>query len=136
MASGGTGLSLEHCDDRQAPRVGFYTPIYNAKEWVQALGRPHRRNSISDTRQYICLLAGTIEQTHVAPKLDMKLKSLGAGFSVTSKDDVFNALLSLETAELKRRANVIIRSEAQCTLDADDEATQLHTVDIHDDDED
>lgn len=137
MASGGTGLSLEHCDDRQAPRVGFYTPIYNAKEWVQALGRPHRRNSISDTRQYICLLAGTIEQTHVAPKLDMKLKSLGAGFSVTSKDDVFNALLSLETAELKRRATSIsIRTEAQCTLDADDEATQLHTVDIHDDDED
>ena len=67
----------------------------------------------------------------------MKLKSLGAGFSVTSKDDVFNALLSLETAELKRRATSIsIRTEAQCTLDADDEATQLHTVDIHDDDED
>ena len=137
MASGGTGLSLEHCDSRQSPRVGFYTPIYNAKEWVQALGRPHRRNSISDTRQYICLLADTIEQTHVAPRLDVKLRSLGAGFSVTSKDDVFNALLTLETAELRRRAtNISIRTEAQCAIDADDEATQLHTVDIHDEDDD
>lgn len=136
MASGGTGLSLEHCDDRQAPRVGFYTPIYNAKEWVQALGRAHRRNSISDTRQYICLLADTIEQSHVAPRLDLKLRSLGAGFSTSTKDDIFNALLSLPAAELKRKVSVAIRSEEQATIDADDEATQLHTTDIDEEDDD
>jgi len=135
MASGGTGLSLEHCDSRQRPRVGFYTPIYNAKEWVQALGRPHRRNSISDTRQYICLLKGTLEETHVAPKLDAKLQALGAGFSTTTKDDVFSALLTLKAEQLRTKVQAAIRTEQQAILDSDNEATQLHEIDIHDDED-
>lgn len=136
MASGGTGLSFEHCDERQAPRVGLYSVIYNAKEWVQALGRPHRRNSISDTRQYICVMAGTLEETHVAPKLDQKLQSLGAGFSISSKDDIFNALASMDVAELRSKVKRAIRSFDDCVKQADDDNTQLHTVDIHDDEED
>lgn len=81
-------------------------------------------------------MADTIEQSHVAPRLDTKLRSLGAGFSTSTKDDIFNALLSLPAAELKRKVSVAIRSEEQATIDADDEATQLHTTDIDEEDDD
>lgn len=136
MASGGTGLSLEHCDERQAPRVGLYSVIYNAKEWVQALGRPHRRNSISDTRQYICVMRDTLEETHVAPRLDKKLQALGAGFSVSSKDDIFNSLAAMDAAELRKKVKVAVRNFDQCLMDSEKEETQLHIVDIHDEEDD
>ena len=135
MASGGTGLSFEHSDSRQAPRVGFYTPIYNAKEFVQALGRAPRRNSISDTIQYICLLKGTLEETHVAPKLDIKLQSLGAGLSNSTKDDIFSSLLELSAHQLKQKVITTVRDLTQASLDAEKDESQIH-IDINDEDED
>jgi len=77
-----------------------------------------------------------LEETHVAPRLDKKLQALGAGFSVSSKDDVFNALLGMSTSDLRTKAKAIVRSETQTTIDADNEETQLHTVDIHDEEDD
>ena len=138
MASGGTGLSLEHCDSRQAPRVGFFTPIYNAKEWVQAMGRLPRINSISDSRQYVCGIAGTIEYEHVMPKLSKKLEALGAGYSNSSDGDVFNALAELDADELRKKVDRIIklRSEAEALAD-DSDSSQLIDPDAGlDDDED
>ena len=135
MASGGTGLSFEHCDSRQAPRIGRYTPIYNAKEFVQALGRAPRRNSISDTIQYICLLAGTLEETHVAPRLDKKLQSLGAGLSSSTKDDIFNSLLELSASDFRKKVSTIVRSLDQATVDADNDDSQIH-IETTDDDDD
>lgn len=135
MASGGTGLSFEHSDSRQAPRIGRYTPIYNAKEFVQALGRAPRRNSISDTIQYICLLAGTLEETHVAPRLDKKLQSLGAGLSSSTKDDIFNSLLELSASDFKKQVHTLARSLEQAKIDAENDDTQLH-IDVTDEDDD
>ena len=135
MASGGTGLSFEHSDDRQAPRIGRYTPIYNAKEFVQALSRAPRRNSISDTIQYICLLAGTLEETHVAPRLDKKLQSLGAGLSSSTKDDIFNSLLELSASDFKKKVHVPARSLEQAKIDADNDDSQLH-IDVTDEEDD
>jgi len=135
MASGGTGLSFEHSDSRQAPRIGRYTPIYNAKEFVQALGRAPRRNSISDTIQYICLLAGTLEETHVAPRLDKKLQSLGAGLSSSTKDDIFNSLLELSASDFKKQVHTLARSLEQARADAENDDTQLH-IDVTDEEDD
>jgi len=136
LQSGGTGLSLEHCDDSCLPREGRYPVIYNGKEWVQALGRAHRRNSISDTYQYIYILLDTIEFEHVGPVLDRKLQCLGE--ATTKKDDLFSLLINLSAAELRAKQSATIRSlaeaEAQCRAD---ENTQLHAGDTdNDDDED
>ena len=135
MQSGGTGLSLEHADASTGPRVGFFSPIYYAMEYVQALGRLPRVNSISDTRQYVCLLADTIEETHVAPNLDRKLAALGANYSISSKDDVFNMLLDLPAEKLRMRARAVLRSDEQVLADAEKEESQLH-VELEDDDDD
>ena len=135
LQSGGTGLSLEHCDDSCLPRDGRYPVIYNGKEWVQALGRPHRRNSISDTYQYIYVLLDTIEFEHVGPVLDRKLQCLGE--ATTQKDDLFSLLINLSAADLRAKQAASIRSlaeaEAQCRAD---EGTQLHAGDSNNDDED
>jgi len=98
-ASGGTGLSLEHADARQSPRNLYASPIYSGMEFVQVMGRPHRRNSISDTKMWICLMADTVEQNHVAPILSNKLESLGAGS--TAKDDLTTILSRLDPDEFR-----------------------------------
>ena len=117
------------------PRDGRYPVIYNGKEWVQALGRPHRRNSISDTYQYIYVLLDTIEFEHVGPVLDRKLQCLGE--ATTQKDDLFSLLINLSAADLRAKQAASIRSlaeaEAQCRAD---EGTQLHAGDSNNDDED
>lgn len=135
MASGGTGLSFEHSDERQAPRIGRYTPAYNSREFAQALFRAPRRNSISDTIQYICLLRGTLEETHVAPKLDIKLQSLGAGLSNSTKDDIFSSLLELSAHQLKQKVLTTVRDLTQASKDAEKDESQIH-IDINDEDED
>lgn len=100
-SSGGTGLSLEHADSSTGPRNLYAPPIYSGMTFVQLMGRPHRRNSISNTKMFICLMAGTVEQNHVAPNLSTKLQALGAGSSV--KDDLSDALLDLAPEEFTTR---------------------------------
>lgn len=131
IAAGGTGLSLEHKDDRCMPRELRGTPIYAGKEFTQGFGRFPRRNSISDTYQYVCLLRGTIEQTHVAKVLDMKLKSLAKFTSrKTALEDVLtdNKIITLRSNEIAKLAAVQaeVRTLDQAIADADNEESQLH----------
>lgn len=135
-ASGGTGLSLEHGDERTFPRKMYATPIYSGKEFTQLFSRCPRRNSISDTYQFICLMRGTVEQAHVAPILDLKLQCLG---EVTSqKTDIAEILASLTAEEFTRGHTTYqqIRTLEQAEIDSDDERTQLHETDTDDDDDD
>lgn len=135
-ASGGTGLSLEHGDERTWPRRLYSTPIYSGKEFTQIFGRCPRRNSISDTYQFICLMSGTVEQHHVAPILDLKLQCLG---EITSQKTDIAEILSQLTAEeftSGRTTYQKIRSLEEAEQQADDENTQLHATDDDDEDDD
>ena len=75
LASGGVGLSFDKDKEWLLNREGIFTPVYNGKEFQQALGRDVRRCSLADAYNYICMLNGTVESEHVAPILDMKLKT-------------------------------------------------------------
>lgn len=141
MASGGTGLSLPHCDSRQTPRTGFFTSIYSGKDFNQAIWRDHRRNSISDTYNYCVLLRNTIESEHVGPILDNKLKS-GAAFG-SKKSDIMLTLANLFTKQAaefqaKREFGIgNVRSVEQAVADAlSSEDTQFHGGPADDEDDD
>lgn len=135
-ASGGTGLSLEHGDDRTYPRRMYATPIYSGKEFTQLFSRCPRRNSISDTYQFICLMRNTVEQKHVAPILDLKLQCLG---EITSQKTDIAEILSQLTADEFVSGNTTyqqIRTLEQAELQADDDRTQLHETDNDEDEDD
>jgi len=134
MASGGTGLSLPHCDSRQRPRSGYFTPIYSGKEFTQAFGRLPRRNSISDSIQQVILLNGTIESEHVAPILDLKLRA-AASFT-SKKTDLMahiSALFLEQQAEFEAKREFglgQVRTLEEATKDAlENEETQVHFSD-------
>lgn len=139
-ASGGTGLSFPHADDRTAPRVVWMTPIYSGKEFTQVAGRAPRRVSISDTIQYCCLMRGTIESEHVAPILDRKLQAVGAFTS--QKTDITALLAKLFIKDrakflAKEFGSAAVRSLETATEQALDEATQYHgNADADDDSSD
>jgi len=76
-----------------------------------------------------------LEETHVAPKLDIKLQSLGAGLSNSTKDDIFSSLLELSAAQLKQKAIVAVRDLTQAAKDAESDKSQIH-IDIADEYED
>lgn len=76
LASGGVGLSFDRDKESLLPREGLFTPVYNGKEFQQVLGRLVRRASLADANQYICMMKGTVEEYHVAPILDSKLKCI------------------------------------------------------------
>jgi hypothetical protein len=131
LAAGGTGLSLEHRKGTGFPRELRGTPIYAGKEFTQGFGRFPRRNSESDTVQFCCLLRGTIEQTHVAKVLDLKLKSLAKFTSrKTALEDILtdNNIVNLTSNEISKLAAVQaeVRSLEQAIIDANDEESQLH----------
>ena len=137
--SGGTGLSLEHVNGRGQPRRGYFSPIYSGKEFTQFLGRFPRRNSDSDTQQFVCLMANTIESDHVAPILDRKLATLGE-FS-TRKTDLATLLTQSDIALDKTKALsdklATVRTLEQAQKQAhEDELTQVHASDNEEDDED
>lgn len=126
--SGGTGLSLEHKKNSGNPRKGYFTPIYSGKEFTQLLGRFPRRNSISDTIQFVCLMANTIESEHVAPILDKKLQALGE--FTTRKTDLATLLTQNHIVIRKSEYNEErIRSLEEAIKQAhEDENTQTHDV--------
>lgn len=87
--AGGAGLSLHHSKEGLRPREVFLTPIYNAKELVQGLGRCPRLTSRSDTTQTIIFYRGT-EEEKVASKVSVKLRCLTEVIrQKESWDDVF-----------------------------------------------
>jgi hypothetical protein len=82
--SGGVGLSASHEEgfgDKTRPRQGCLSLVYNEKELVQGIGRPHAITSISETLILFPYYQGTIEED-VAAKVQQKLKCLRAGTGV------------------------------------------------------
>ena len=137
--SGGTGLSLEHHSPNiPGPRVLYATPIYSGKEFIQIFGRCPRRNSISDTYQYVCLMDNTVESEHVAPILDRKLQCIQEVGS--RKLDLAEILMNLTADQLK--ANILNNEKKIRTLEEaaaqahEDERTQLHTTEVDEDADD
>lgn len=118
LAAGGIGLSLDHSSDLTLPRVGYFTPTYSGPEFKQALGRCERRMTLSDTYQYIVGLRGTIEESHVMPLIDKKLRCIA---SITNAD---NEIINFHKAKVVN----LIRSIEQAERDADTEDARMENV--------
>ncbi len=73
--SGGAGLSFHHELETARPREILVPQMWSAIQLVQFLGRGHRINSLSTTRQRIIWFKSTIEE-YVAHKVTPKLRSL------------------------------------------------------------
>lgn len=131
LASGGIGLSLDRDKDFLLPREGLFTPVYNGKEFQQALGRLVRRASLSDAKQYICMMTNTVEQWHVAPILDVKMKSTAA--LCNRHMDMVDLL---EKPAPEQINPIKLRSELEAALDAEKDDTIVITKDDDDDDDD
>ena len=65
IAAGGTGISL-HDTHGNRPRVSLISPTFDAKAYLQTLGRIHRNGAKSDSIQKILVAAGTVEESVVA----------------------------------------------------------------------
>lgn len=81
IEAGGTGLSLHHCTAEARPRVSLICPSFNAKSFVQVLGRIHRNGALSDAAQYVVVAADTVEESVVETtkrKVAQMLKLHGA----------------------------------------------------------
>ena len=74
IAAGGTGLSL-HDTHGNYPRVSLISPTFNAKDYLQALGRIHRNGAKSHALQKILVAAGSVEET-VISSIQKKLANL------------------------------------------------------------
>lgn len=61
IAAGGVGVSL-HDIHGGHPRMSFISPTFNAKEYVQCLGRIHRAGAKTPSIQRILIASGTIEE--------------------------------------------------------------------------
>lgn len=118
LAAGGVGLSLDQCRPELRPRVGYFTPSYSGPEFKQALGRTIRRATVEDVYQYMCYMRGTVEESHVAPLVDRKLKCIAA---VTG--NVFN-IIDLDTAT---KVNHVYRTKTQAEQDAEDLDSQFQS---------
>jgi SNF2 family DNA or RNA helicase len=76
IAAGGTGLSL-HDIRGERPRISLICPTFNAKDYLQVLGRIHRNGAKSDAVQKVLVAAGTIEE-HVMKAIRTKTENLQA----------------------------------------------------------
>ena len=117
-ASGGVGLSLDRSAESLLPREGIFTPVYSGKEFQQVLGRLVRRQSLSDANQFICMMAGTVEEHHVVPILDEKLKCIA---EITNRNFDIVDLLTRSVDGLLTRTKV--RSIEEATKDAENDNT-------------
>lgn len=126
LPAGGVGLSLDHAIESTRPRRGYFTPTYNPVEVKQALGRCERRFTLSDTEQFIVMMRNTVEETHVAPKLDAKLQCIA---QVTNTSWDMGQLM-------QHPAMGKVRDRVKVLEDSDKDEAQLHEVDTDVDDED
>lgn len=115
-ASGGIGLSFDRDKEFLLPREGLFTPVYSGKEFQQVLGRLVRRASLSDAIQRICMMRNTVEEFHVAPILDEKLKCIA---EITNRNFDIIDLLARETPA----EHAIVRDESQASVDAENDDT-------------
>lgn len=74
ITAGGTGLSL-HDVRGDRPRISLVCPTFNAKDYLQVLGRIHRNGSRSDAVQKVLVAAGTIEEV-VMTAIKVKIGNL------------------------------------------------------------
>lgn len=74
IAAGGVGVSL-HDTDGGHPRMSLISPTFNAKDYVQALGRIHRANAKSPAVQRVLVASKTIEEK-IVDKLEKKRSAL------------------------------------------------------------
>lgn len=74
IAAGGVGVSL-HDEHGGHPRMSLISPTFNAKEYIQTLGRIHRAKAKSPATQRILVASGTIEEK-VLTSLEKKRKAL------------------------------------------------------------
>lgn len=121
LAAGGVGLSLDDCGPNTRPRVGFFSPVYSGPEFKQALGRAVRRTTRTDTRQYIVYLKDTIEEWHVAPLVDKKLKCIA-----TITNNKFS-IIDLTNPSPKGQAH--LRTEMEVLEDSNNPESQFHATD-------
>ena len=125
LAAGGVGLSLDQSNSNLLPRIGFFTPTYSGAEFRQALGRCLRRFTLSDVVQYIVGIRGTVEETHVLPLIEEKLKCLAR---VTDTDyDIVNTLMNPEVLEKYKLGD--LRTAEQAKADAENLDTQIQIID-------
>lgn len=131
IAAGGVGLSFDHSMFRSRKRRTYTSLLYSMEDFIQALCRGMRRMSLSDIDQSICLLKGTIEETHMGPILDRKLRSWGTlvksgGFDVI---DLMN-----EIAE-SYATGVAGTMRTKDEVDPDDEENRITTDSIPDEED-
>lgn len=120
LKSGGVGLSLHHHErnkDICKPRYIVLPPTWSAIEIVQAFGRPHRINSISDTYADIVWFRGT-EEENVAAKLEPKLDCLQ---ELVQKRETWMGVFSrrAELNEVKELSRLIEQESVDVDLDGD-----------------
>ena len=76
IAAGGTGLSL-HDTIGDRPRISLISPTFNAKDYLQVLGRIHRNGAKTDAIQKVLVAAKSIEET-VMKAIDIKVANMKA----------------------------------------------------------
>ncbi len=138
LASGGVGLSLDKNKPSLLTREGYFTPSYSGKEFQQALGRLVRRASLADAIQHICMMRDTVEEHHVAPILDNKLKCIA---EVTNRSFDIIDLIAQPVTKTNRPATIAadeshIRTLEEAAKDADNDDTIVSDFVRIDEDED
>jgi len=125
IAAGGVGLSLDHSSPILKPREVRVTPVWSGPGFKQALGRCVRRATLSDTVQYICYMAGTVEETNVAPAVDLKLKCID-----TLTNSNFDPIDILSKKSIEK-----LRTEDQIIADSELEDSQIKTLDAEEEED-
>jgi hypothetical protein len=127
LASGGVGLSLDQNKPNLLPRLGLFTPTYSGPEFKQALGRLVRRTTLSDTYQYMCYMKDTVEEHHVAPSIDKKMKCIA---------EITRSNFNIIDLDESKRVEYKFRTAEEVLADADNESSQFAAEDLISDDED
>jgi len=73
--AGGAGLSLDHNRFNKRPRIMIAPALWNAEQFLQVIGRPHRVLTESTTHIFVVWYHGTAEE-RMMKKMKYKLRSL------------------------------------------------------------
>jgi hypothetical protein len=124
LSAGGTGVDLDQQKPHVLPRDGYFTICYWAEEFMQALYRAMRINTMSDVHQHILFFKDTLVANHTAPRLDAKIKAIRAGVTTGAElADETIALLGHTGAGQKtiavREEDIQIETPEDDTFDPD-----------------
>jgi hypothetical protein len=133
LGAGSRGISLDHQRKSACPRSMFTTLCYEGPKFAQALRRPHRVVTLSDTELFIIFLKGTIGATHVAPKLEPRLRALHT--IATGRTDYIGVLeKSIKNGEAKEISSTHNQEGITAEDIAEVEATDTITADMDEED--